>query len=93
MTNDQKQQAASFQGLPESRKREILDHIEATGGARRQATVAQLIENGGPEAEFMQHIFGKDVPDQGAAPSNKKLNPPMVKGGHLPHNRSQSLND
>lgn len=69
----------TFPKLTAERKRQILEQLKNTGGDRLQSVVGQIVENGGPEGEFMTHIFGKDVPDRGAAPLNKKLNPPHVK--------------
>jgi hypothetical protein len=71
--------ASGFTKLPDERKNEILSHLAQTKGERAQATVAQLVANGGPEAEFITHIFGKDAPGRADAPANKKLNPVNTK--------------
>ena len=71
--------AAGFTKLSDSRKAEVIEHLRASQGARGQAVVAQLIANGGPEGEFVQHLFGKEVPGPTDAPVNKKLNPPNTK--------------
>ena len=70
--------ADSFTKLPAERKAQIVQHLRATSGQRAQATVAELIRQGGVEGEFVVHLFGKDVPDPGASPQNKKINPPMA---------------
>ena len=71
--------SASFTKLDASRKDEILAHLHQTKGERLQATVSNIISNGGVEAEFVKHIFGKDIPDPGAARDTKKINPVQKK--------------
>lgn len=71
--------AESFTRLSVTRKTQILDHLRATGGDRAQATVAEIIKQGGDEGAFLVHVFGKDLPDRGAAPENKKVNPIQTK--------------
>lgn len=73
------QLAAGFTKLSPERKKEILGHLAATSGERAQATISQLVSNGGLEAEFVIHIFGKEVAGRADAPDNKKLNPPNAK--------------
>jgi len=69
----------SFKELPAARKAEIIEHLKTTSEGRRNATLATLLANGGKESAFVRHIFGKDVPEVGESPNNKKINPPQTK--------------
>lgn len=71
--------AASFTKLPEERKRQVLQHLAQSNGQRGNAVVAELLKQGGPEGEFVQHIFGKDLPGRTDSPANKKVNPVNIK--------------
>lgn len=70
---------AGFQELPAKRKAEIVAHLADTPDSRANATVTQLIENGGPEGKLVSAIFGKAAPTKGAAPQNKSLGAPETK--------------
>jgi hypothetical protein len=79
LPKDAEEIANRFTELSPERKQQILEHLRLSGGDRAQATVSQIIKNGGPEGKLVEAIFGKDLPDPGAAPENKKMNPPNVK--------------
>jgi hypothetical protein len=70
---------AAFKDLPDSRKGEIVAHLAATPEDRANATVTQLIENGGLEAKLVTAIFGKQAPTKGSSPQNKAVGAPETK--------------
>ena len=65
----------SFTGLSEERKAEICSHLAATPDAQGQATIKTLLDNGGPEAEFVSKVFDVPLPKKTDAPANKAATP------------------
>lgn len=70
---------AGFTGLSTERKQEIVSHLASTPEGRGNATVSQIIENGGQEAKLVTAIFGKVAPEKGASPDNKSTGAPETK--------------
>lgn len=65
----------SFTGLSEARKAELCSHLAATPDASGPATLKTIMENGGPEAEFVSKVFDLPLPAKTDAPKNKAATP------------------
>lgn len=65
----------AFTGLSEERKAEICSHLAQTPDASGQATIKTMLENGGPEAEFVSKVFDLPLPSKIDAPKNKAATP------------------
>lgn len=73
LPSNAREKAGSYSGpVGPARQEEIISHCEAA-----PAAVAQIIKNGGPEADFLRYLAGDAAPKD--APENKRGKVPSAK--------------
>lgn len=71
--------AARCTFLDAQRRDELLTHFRTLPQDRLATVLGVLVVNDTNEGRFVRVLLGKEQPDKGGSPDNKKLNPPETK--------------